>query len=134
MDEPVLCYVNGQRAFFTTQPLESQWGDDWNDAPYEHNAGSPYAPSWIDKRDKKPLWEIHSVLFCSELVTPDYEAWNSPYSVQDINAGNIPWLREADDTSAGEHIRIYAGCTLTDFRRLIVQACGCVSEHVEIEG
>lgn len=43
--EPRLCYVDGLdtlTAFFTTRPLAEQWGDDWNDAPYEHNAGRPY--------------------------------------------------------------------------------------------
>lgn len=41
-----LCYVDGNRAYFTTQPLDQQWGDDWDDAPYEHNAGTPYTPCW----------------------------------------------------------------------------------------
>lgn len=44
--EPVLCYVSHPFAYFTTQPVENQWGDDWDDAPYEHNAGSPYEPCW----------------------------------------------------------------------------------------
>ena len=37
-------YVEGKKekwAFFTPM-FERQWGDDWNDAPYEHNAGYPY--------------------------------------------------------------------------------------------
>lgn len=42
----VLCYVSGGKAFFTTKPLSEQWGDDWNDSPYEHNAGEPYWPCW----------------------------------------------------------------------------------------
>lgn len=41
-NEPVLCYVCGPWAYFTTRPLADQWGDDWDDAPYEHNAGTPY--------------------------------------------------------------------------------------------
>ena len=37
--EPVLCYIDQhKRAYFTTQALSKQWGDDWNDAPYEQNA------------------------------------------------------------------------------------------------
>lgn len=42
----VLCYVDGNKAWFTTKPLAEQWGDDWDDAPYEHNAGQPYGPCW----------------------------------------------------------------------------------------
>jgi hypothetical protein len=44
--DPVLCYVDGVFAYFTTQSLKKQTGDDWNDAPYEHNAGEPYGPCW----------------------------------------------------------------------------------------
>ena len=41
-----LCYVSGCFAYFTSKDLTEQWGDDWNDAPYEHNAGEPYGPCW----------------------------------------------------------------------------------------
>ena len=37
----VLCYVDAPWAYFTTRRLSEQWGDDWDDAPYEHNAGTP---------------------------------------------------------------------------------------------
>lgn len=42
-----LCYADLDRdgaiiAYFTTQPIAEAWGDDWDDAPYEHNAGPPY--------------------------------------------------------------------------------------------
>ena len=47
MKEPILCYVKGPWAYFTTQPLKKQWGDDWDDAPYEHNAGEPYGPGYF---------------------------------------------------------------------------------------
>ena len=53
MKEFRLCYVNGPFAYFTTKEVSEQWGDDWNDAPYEHNAGKPY--EW-SKRDKAPKW------------------------------------------------------------------------------
>lgn len=29
-------------AFFTEVALADQWGDDWDDAPYEYNAEEPY--------------------------------------------------------------------------------------------
>lgn len=44
--EPILCYIDGPWAYFTTQNLHKQWGDDWDDRPYECNAGSPYGPCW----------------------------------------------------------------------------------------
>ena len=36
-----LCYVRHNILYFTDS-FEKQWGDDWDDAPYEHNAGEPY--------------------------------------------------------------------------------------------
>ena len=42
----VLCYVSGNQAWFTTQPLEKQWGEYWDDASHEHNAEDPYGPCW----------------------------------------------------------------------------------------
>jgi hypothetical protein len=42
----VLCYVKESSAWFTTRPLGEQRGDDWEDAPYEHNASEPYGPCW----------------------------------------------------------------------------------------
>ena len=40
-EEYKLCYVDGNKAWFTNN-FEKQWGDDWNDRPYEYNAGLPY--------------------------------------------------------------------------------------------
>ena len=39
MEEFKLCYIENDNAYFTTNDLMKQWGDDWNDALYEHNAG-----------------------------------------------------------------------------------------------
>ena len=30
MTKPVLCFVEDNVAFFTTQDLNEQWGDDWD--------------------------------------------------------------------------------------------------------
>lgn len=54
-----LCYVEGDNAYFTTAPITGegrQWGDDWNDAPYEHNAGSPY--EWREGLRGQPKYEL----------------------------------------------------------------------------
>jgi hypothetical protein len=47
-----LCYIDGQKAWFTDN-FEKQWGDDWNDKPYECNAGEPYN-SWSELIEHKP--------------------------------------------------------------------------------
>lgn len=79
-----LCYVDDKVAYFTNKDLSEQWGDDWDDAPYEHNAGEPYS----DNED-----QIIKVMFDSNLIEPRYEYHNSPFSVDDINNGAIAWLR-----------------------------------------
>ena len=58
-----LCYVEGNKAWFTNN-FEKQWGDDWNDSPYECNAGYPY-DSWSelieDNEDiLKKKWKSHT--------------------------------------------------------------------------
>ena len=62
----VLCYVErcerldtkdkddyteamGVRLMFTNIDLQNQWGDDWNDAPYDCNAGWPYDSCYKEK-------------------------------------------------------------------------------------
>jgi hypothetical protein len=120
--EPVLCYVDGSFAYFTTQELAEQWGDDWNDAPYEHNAGRPY--EWTQGDECEP-WEIVKVAFDGDLETPSEGYGNSPYSVQAINAGVVAWLRSCSWRS-GEVVAIPAGVTIERFAELVRKAGGRV--------
>lgn len=157
---PVLCYVEGCWAFFTTKPLSDQWGDDWNDAPYEHNAGRPYGPCWHnepknrnDQKSKRgfkpgtqtPL-EVGELCRCSSCVedwnddgTPKFDvfmiAWDGPFelprdscinsgfSVEQINAGAIAWLRSSNISPP---IVIHAGATIDEFTAKIKAAGGTV--------
>ena len=50
-----LCYIDphDRSAWFTSCELDKQWGDDWNDAPYEHNAGEPYRDHYETDSDGK---------------------------------------------------------------------------------
>lgn len=103
-----LCYVRDNKAFFTTLSLEKQWGDDWDDAPYEHNAGSPY----LEKGQ-----ELVTLYFSGEFNEPCSDLFSSPYSVKSINAGAIPWLRHFT-----KNIYISAGTTLPKFIELVESA------------
>lgn len=111
--EPVLCYVDRPWAYFTTQELEKQWGDDWNDAPYEHNAETPYVYAEHDRVAGRERWRIVKLAFdAADLHTPDYMLTNSEHSVQDINAKAVPWLQD----HYGDHcVSIYAGATVGEF-------------------
>lgn len=129
-----LCYIEGDVAYFTTQPLAKQWGDDWDDAPYEHNAGTPYEPHKHDKKEGR-----HWCLVCVEfrhpyLVTPAAEALNSAYSVKDINGGAIPWLSPSnwiDIERKPDAVLIAAGCTLRDFVEVIYKTGGALIAAVD---
>ena len=122
MSDPVLCYVDEPWAYFTTQNLEDQWGDDWDDAPYECNAGEPYQYSEHDKSEGKDPWQIIKVAYDGMFNAP---CWNmkSQYSVEMINSKAVSWLV---NWQGEKSISILAGTTLADFCKLIRQGGGKV--------
>lgn len=83
-------------AFFTEVPLADQWGDDWDDTPYEHNAGEPYDDHYQgDERIehliiKVPFYVHHD--WCDVKLPLDYGCGNSPFCIMDINAGAVAWI------------------------------------------
>jgi hypothetical protein len=122
-DNYKLCYIEKNFAYFTTKDLKDQWGDDWDDVPYEYNAGRPYCPR--SEEDKKNPWKIIMVAFdCDNLITPDDNYANSPFSVKQINAGQIAWLRSPSWVSVEEPIAITAGSSIENFEKLVLKAGG----------
>lgn len=121
--QPVLCYVDGQWAYFTTQSLSEQWGDDWDDAPYEHNSGKPYEFGEHEKRKGRKPWQIIKAAWDGDFVLPCDDYINSPWSVEQINAGAIAWLR-THEGHAGEPVIIPAGTTLNHFCELVHEGGG----------
>ena len=59
-----LCFVDSEEwagdpitLYFTElDDVTEQWGDDWNDRPYEHNAGEPY------ENDYSQTWRAYSTI------------------------------------------------------------------------
>ena len=96
-----LCYVEGDKAYFTNLSLDEQWGDDWDDAPYEHNAGIPYS----DSED-----QIYTLFFDADISQPSSYFSNSPFSVKAINNGAVAWLSSWD-----KETNILAGTTVEEF-------------------
>lgn len=117
-----LCYVDGNNtAWFTTQPLtgpNKQCGDDWDDSPYEHNAGEPYC----EKED--------------ELVRIGVEGFRTPAhlgfrcSVEQINSGVVAWLTREVGYMNNEGLysynitTIHAGTDLPTFISRVKEAGG----------
>ncbi len=121
-----LCYVEGSWAYFSTERPGDVWGDDWNDAPHDCNAGTPYA-------DRAP--GLTKVAFDGDLelvgvgVFGGYvkERWGW-LSVEEINRGDAPWLVriEYGARPLTHDIEINAGVTLEEFVALVDLAGGCV--------
>lgn len=114
-----LCYVEEPWAWFSSAPLDRQWGDDWNDAPYEHNAGTPY--DWRDYMSERGIepYTLVKVAFDGDFETPCSGEVNSRWSVQAINAGQVAWLRTSRWRSDVRPDAIHAGATLDEFRAFV---------------
>lgn len=120
-----LCYCEESWAWFTTCPLEEQWGDDWNDVPWEHNAGYPY--EWREEYSERGIdpYNIVQVAWEGPYILPNHEHINSPYSVQMINRGDIAWLRPSWHSL--KNVKpIHAGTTLEEFVKRVKEAGGRV--------
>lgn len=91
--------VQEHYVWFTNNP--DQWGDDWDDAPYEHNAGYPYEEDGYDLIKVPVCFAYYCKFPC------DYGGGNSPFSVDDINSGAVPWAFAK--RKRGEVIRFEAG-------------------------
>lgn len=103
-----LCYIDPPFAYFTSNPLDEEWGDDWDDAPYDCNAGEPYGEGG----------EIVIVAYKSAFMTPSEREYGWPISVEDINMRREqPWLM--CPPWKGEHSSIWAGTELEEFCRMI---------------
>ena len=86
-----LCYAEHNFLWFTTAPLKQQWGDDWDDAPYEHNAGRPYEyREYMASKGVEP-YELFVIAYMGEAELPCSGFGNSPYSVLQINKGVVAW-------------------------------------------
>ena len=126
-----LCYIGGQKAFFTSN-FEKQWGDDWDDAPYECNAEIPYT-YWSelieDNEDMlKRKWKEHPIEL-EELYFETHD-WceKKPcdvgrFSVEQINRGAVAWV-------ITDKFCIPAGTTMKDFIDIITKNGGTIWKKI----
>lgn len=146
MDNAVLCMVKGDTMYFTTQEIERQWGDDWDDAPWQHNAGNPYTPiataasfnkdtgQWETRLytvnpDGSIPWSVYSCYWAGPFYSPSLDAeWGTSerarkfYSAEQLNAGVLPWLEHDPDDGTPVQ-KLMAGMPYTAVRAL-VERCG----------
>jgi hypothetical protein len=132
--EPVLCFVRGEWLYFTTQRLNEQWGDDWNDAPFEHNAGKPYEYRDYNAKEGKAPWTITRVAWLGEFEDPATWERNSPWSVELINQGMVPWLQSDRFSKTPGAVKIWAGMPYSQVVAAILEGGGMVYEPVSKGG
>jgi hypothetical protein len=94
------------KAYFTPLTLNQQWGDDWNDAPLDCNAGIPYddVTDEIEEKDglrfvkKSHEIEILTVVFDADCRFPWSYGYNSPFCVDDVNKQAVAWMYDGKNT------------------------------------
>lgn len=126
-----LCYVDGQKAWFTDN-FEKQWGDDWNDKPYECNAEEPYDHWYEEIPHNPPVYEKKYKEHKIELKTLYFEthdwAEQKPcdmgrFSVEDINKGTVAWVHT-------DKFNILAGTEMEEFIKIIKENGGKIYMEV----
>jgi hypothetical protein len=109
---------NVVRFFLGAVDAETWWGDDWDDAPYEHNAGKVYMEYVVATLDV-------AFDFDAVVVVPSDGESNSPWSKHDMQMRRVPmldvlkvtdgsylWLYEdwfAHVNAHGDTIRVWMG-------------------------
>lgn len=67
------------------KPSDKYYGDDWDDAPYEHNAGTVY--EWFIKEQKDLIFDFDDLV-----LEPCCGTWNSKWCKDDMVAKKIPCI------------------------------------------
>ena len=118
-------------AYFTPLPLDEQWGDDWNDAPYDCNAGEPYDDvtdeieekdglRFVTKSHEITIIKVPFAIKSYNTSMPKDYGYNSPFCVDDINRGAVAWIYDYNATLK-KHVTIHAGINPFDFVKKIEQ-------------
>ena len=115
-----LCYIEDGIAYFTNNP--EQWGDDWNDAPYQHNAGTPY---------QEEGFELVKVGFYAGYnYSEPWEYFHSKcFSVEQINCKFVPWLTPSNVKMPP----IFAGESIKEFTKKIEDVSGYMLYGIKFE-
>lgn len=84
------------RLYLGNDDCDDYWGDDWNDCPYEHNAGEVY--------DRYVTGIAYIVMAWAGGVTEPADDWhyggNTPYCKEDFKNGKAPCLLLIPPTEA----------------------------------
>lgn len=103
------------RLYFGKYRNNEYHGDDWNDRPYEHNAGMVYNEYVVDTKD-------FFIPFDFEVLTPESD-WhyngNSPFSKNDMKARKCPCLIIVKPEEDGWYLCEYSSYLGSDSENVI---------------
>ena len=123
-------------AYFTPIELHNQGGAEWNGAPYEHYSSEPSdlvadEVANTEYANVKTVTKYHEIdiiriPFYFPYGTVYYpKDWNtdgnSPFCVNDINAGAVAWIFYRGNYAKNEGISIMAGCSPYEFKKKVEQ-------------
>ncbi len=120
-----LCLVQGDCAWFTTQELKSQWGDDWGESGYEIAAGPPHQYTKYDKEDSLEPWQIARIKFSGSFLLPHDPPAPKSWSVKSVNEGLRPWLRGTGTQGTA----LMAGASVEEFCQFVLGEGGQIVER-----
>jgi len=106
-------YGNTFRLYLGADDCNDYWGDDWNDAPYEHNAGTVY---------REYIQGYVEFAFSSEYVVCEAcdGYFNSSFSKEDMINRKVPCIT----ISTKPEIKIYFGDNIDEISKQITELGG----------
>lgn len=94
------------RLFFCDKDAKTMTGDDWNDAPYEHNASSPDVYQKTDD-----IFDVIVELDPSIYLPRASQGNPDGYSVEDINKKKAPWIKIVPWADGADVLEFWANDT-----------------------
>lgn len=112
-------YGNVIKLYLGEENLDHYYGDDWNDTPYEHNAGEVYE-QFVSGAIEIPIKTTHLILEPADDM--DYNG-NSPFCKEDFRDKNVPfvvicrndgwWYSYSEEVERDDTIKLYFNEPLT---------------------
>lgn len=114
--EPVLCFVEGGFAWFTTRQLDLQRGDGWHKGTRE-NASPP--TSWEEEPEEDGIapYRLVKIAFDAQVYKTHDEG-----TAGEANRHRLPWFEL--EVPEGCESRVCSGTPLGEFKRLVRGAGG----------
>lgn len=91
MDQVIDVEIKGNAIRLYVGENGKQWGDDWNDAPYEHNAGTVYSEYVKRTIDVNVPFDLY-------VIEPSDQGLNSSWCKEDMIKRKVAafWIDDSD--------------------------------------